>query len=514
MSETTDASVLILTSRLRPGLDGGHTISTLQRAQLLSSSGLPVTLVTVDLHPNYQPFLEEFRRMGLATDKTKIRNFLEEVRSFPEILRNAANPTIDSENPAQEVVADDVEIDSQGVAWRQVSRYLNGATAFTDFFDNNGSLLFRLPFMDQADWWRAPIVIDVFEATASNSTATRVGGLAGFGALYRAWWDVVVSQTRELNPLVPVVAIAEARQVGELFPGYQGVYLVHTVHSSHTLAPHNWDSPMDKIWSEWLSGAHKYDAVVWLSEQQSLDVEKRLGKTEIVSFVIPNPPTIPVDSESILNEIASGNITKPLRAIMITRLVPVKRVDHAIRAWQQVVQSLPEARLDIYGDGPERDQLQQLIRSLDLEQRVTLHGYQQNAREQARTAICHILTSSYEGQSLAIAEAMALGCPSISYEISYGPPEMISDGRSGLLVPSGDIDALASAIIRVLGDPELASKLSVQALRWAKSAGPQRTLESWQKLLTEITSSAPRAGFRPQKKVANRSEISLDWHEL
>jgi poly(glycerol-phosphate) alpha-glucosyltransferase len=282
------------------------------------------------------------------------------------------------------------------------------------FFDSNGFLLFRLPFVEQADWWRAPIVIDVFDAADNKQTPTRVGGLAGFGALYRAWWDVVVSQTRELKPAAPVVAIAEARQVGELFLGYKGVYLVHSVHSSHTLAPHNWDSPMDKIWSEWLSGAHKYDAVVWLSEQQSFDVEKRLGKTELVSFVIPNPPTIPADSETILNAIASGESAKPLRAIMITRLVSVKRVDHAILAWQKVVQSLPDAKLDIYGDGPEKDQLQGLIGSLGLEDSVTLHGYLENAREQARTAICHILTSSYEGQSLAIAEAMALGCPSIS----------------------------------------------------------------------------------------------------
>jgi poly(glycerol-phosphate) alpha-glucosyltransferase len=252
---------------------------------------------------------------------------------------------------------------------------------------------------------------------------------------------------------------------------------------------------MDKIWSQWLSGAHKYDAVVWLSEQQSLDVEKRLGKTDLQSFVIPNPPTIPADSESILKAIASGNPAKPLRAIMITRLVSVKRVDHAIRAWQKVVQSLPEAKLDIYGDGPERDQLQELIGSLGLEDKVTLHGYLENAREQARTAICHILTSSYEGQSLAIAEAMAHGCPSISYEISYGPPEMVSDGQSGLLVPSGEIDALASAITKVLGDPELASKLSIEAVIWAKSAGPDKTLASWQKLLTQITASAPRSGL-------------------
>jgi poly(glycerol-phosphate) alpha-glucosyltransferase len=462
---------------------------------LLANSGLPVTLVTVDLHPNYQPFMDKFVSIGLANEKTKIRNFLEEVRRSPEILRKVANPSLETSLSNKEVVADEVELDELGIAWGQVSRSSDGAIVYTDFFDSNGFLLFRLPFVEQADWWRAPIVIDVFDATDNKQNPARVGGLAGFGALYRAWWDVVVSQTRELKPAAPVVAIAEARQVGELFLGYPGVYLVHTVHSSHTLAPHNWNSPMDKIWSEWLSGAHKYDAVVWLSEQQSLDVEKRLGKTELVSFVIPNPPTVPADSESILNAIASGNPTKPLRAIMITRLVTVKRVDHAIRAWQKVVQSLPEAKLDIYGDGPEKDQLQKLIHSLGLEDKVTLHGYLENAREQARTAICHILTSSYEGQSLAIAETMALGCPSISYEISYGPPEMISEGRSGLLVPSGDIDSLAKAIIRVLGDPELASKLSLESVKWAKSAGPERTLASWQKLITEITASDPRAGL-------------------
>ncbi len=139
MSETADASVLVLTSRLRPGLDGGHTVSTLQRAMLLANSGLPVTLVTVDLHPNYQPFLDKFREIGLATDKTKIRNFLEEVRRSPEILRKAANPSLEANLSNKDVVADEVELDHLGVPWRQVSRFSDGSIAYTDFFDNSGN---------------------------------------------------------------------------------------------------------------------------------------------------------------------------------------------------------------------------------------------------------------------------------------------------------------------------------------------------------------------------------------
>jgi len=164
-----------------------------------------VTLVTVDLHPNYQPFLDKFVSIGLANEKTKIRNFLEEVRRSPEILRKVAKPSLETKTSNKEVVADEVELDELGIAWRQVSRLSDGAIAYTDFFDNSGSSLFRLPFVEQADWWRAPIVIDVFDATDNKQNPARVGGLAGFGALYQAWWDVVVSQTRELKPAAPVV---------------------------------------------------------------------------------------------------------------------------------------------------------------------------------------------------------------------------------------------------------------------------------------------------------------------
>ena len=119
----SDPVCLIITSRLRPGLDGGYTVATMRRAQLLAEAGHPVVLATVDLHPDYTPFADEFRRLGLADSQTVMRNLLEEVRSRPAILRDAADPelapTIDESAGTHREA---FELDAAGVPWRQVVR--------------------------------------------------------------------------------------------------------------------------------------------------------------------------------------------------------------------------------------------------------------------------------------------------------------------------------------------------------------------------------------------------------
>ncbi len=485
-----DVSCLIVTSRLRPGLDGGYTVATLNRAALLASAGVPVTLLTVDLHPDYGPFLDEFRRIGLADDRTIMRNLLDELRQRPELLREAADPhlepTLAAVSPAQ---LDAPDLDAAGRPWRQLVRTDEGAVAYTDFFDAAGDLLFRLPYLARADWWRASVVVDVFD-----SAGTRRGGLAGFRGLYRAWWDSVLAEiVAKRGAHHPVVAIAEARQVGELLIDMPGVHLVHTVHNAHTLPPHEWNSAMDVTWSGWLDTLHGYDAVVWLTQQQRADVMRRRGAEEAPGWVIPHPAQVPADVAQHPELIAGTAHRDPRRAVMIARLAPQKRIDHAIRAWHRVVQVLPDARLDIYGDGALRAELQGLIGELGLDAHVTLHGYEPDAAEVTRTASCLLVTSVYEGQSLAIAEAMARGCPAVSYDIAYGPAEMIVEGVSGLLVPAGDIEALAESVISLLSDDERRDGYSRAALAWATAAGPDRALERWRDLVESITSSPRRS---------------------
>lgn len=483
-----DVSCLIVTSRLRPGLDGGYTVATLQRAALLAEAGLPVTLLTVDLHPHYGPFLDEFRRIGLADDRTVMRNLLEEVRARPELLREAADPELE---PTLATVStaqlDAPDLDAAGRPWRRLVRNDAGLVVHTDFFDAAGDPLFRLPYLARSDWWRAPVVVDVYD-----SSGTRRGGLAGFRALYRAWWHSVLAEVvGDRGADHAVVAIAEARQVGELLSGMPGVHVVHTVHNAHTLPPHEWNSAMDVTWSGWLETLHGYDAVVWLTHQQRADVQRLRGSEEAPGWVIPHPAQVPADVARHPELVAGSAHRDPRRAVMIARLAPQKRIDHAIRAWHEVVTVLPDAHLDIYGDGALRAELQALIGNLALDDRVTLHGYVPDAPEVARAAACLLVTSVYEGQSLAIAEAMARGCPAVSYEIAYGPAEMIVDGESGLLVPAGDIEALAASVIALLSDDDRRDAYSRAALAWATSAGPDRALEQWRDLLVTVT-TAPR----------------------
>lgn len=482
---------LIVTSRLRPGLDGGYTVATMQRAALLADAGLPVTLLTVDLHPNYRPFLDEFRRLGLADGRTIMRNLLDEVRARPELLRDAADPALaptvgDAPTPHRDAAdLDAADLDADGHRWRQVVRDAEGSIVVTDFFDANGQPLFRLPYLARPDWWRAPVVIDVLA-----DSGERIGGLDGFRGLYRAWWDSVVAEQKADRP---IVAIAEARQVGELLIGTPGVHVVHTVHNAHTLPPHAWDSPMDVTWSGWLDTLPGYDAVAWLTHQQRADVVRRRGSEEAPGWVIPHPARLPDDVAQHPEVVVGTAQRDPQRAIMVARLAPQKRIDHAIRAWRIVVNALPDARLDIYGDGALRAELQALIDTLGLEARVTLHGYVAEAPEQSRTAACLLVTSVYEGQSLAITEAMARGCPAVSYDIAYGPAELITDGESGLLVPAGDVDALASAVIGLLSDDERLVRYSRAALAWARSAGPVTALDQWRDLLWTATAAPPRS---------------------
>lgn len=180
---------------------------------------------------------------------------------------------------------------------------------------------------------------------------------------------------------------------------------------------------------------------------------------------------------------ASLDIEGPKHVIAVGRLVRVKGFDLLIEAFSRVAAHRAEWSLVIVGEGPERPALQAQARALGIEQRVTLRGYSSNPLEQLVRAQLFVLSSRVEGFPNALMEAMACGLPSVSFDCPSGPSELIRSGHDGLLVPCGDVGALADALARLLDAPQERLAMGERAREVAVRFGSWRVLPMWTDVL-------------------------------
>jgi glycosyltransferase involved in cell wall biosynthesis len=141
------------------------------------------------------------------------------------------------------------------------------------------------------------------------------------------------------------------------------------------------------------------------------------------------------------------------------RLMPVKGYEYLLEAVRIMSEKRRDVRLLLIGDGPERDTLKQAVVNLGLEDHVLFHGFTPNTAELIKAMDIFVLSSLHEGISIALLEAMALGVPVVVTAVG-GNREVITEGKTGLLVPSQDAGALASACLRLTDDVQLRETLS------------------------------------------------------
>jgi glycosyltransferase involved in cell wall biosynthesis len=150
---------------------------------------------------------------------------------------------------------------------------------------------------------------------------------------------------------------------------------------------------------------------------------------------------------------------RPFTLGFIGRLDPIKRIPDLVRAAKLLGNRV---RLDIFGEGSERQHIEKLIRELDVVDRVTLHGVIADSRSALQQIDVLVLPSAAEGFGLVLIEAMAAGVPVIATKVP-GIRDVVRDGQTGLLVPPFAPAQLAGAIDRVLRDQILRSRLVAQA---------------------------------------------------
>lgn len=151
-----------------------------------------------------------------------------------------------------------------------------------------------------------------------------------------------------------------------------------------------------------------------------------------------------------------------LSAISVGRLSPEKDYATLLRAVARVVKQVPDFRLKLVGDGSERPALETLAGELGIEDHVQFLGEQQDVPDLLRTAGFFISSSTTEGISLTLLEAMAVGLPIVTTHVG-GNPEIVIEGETGRLVPPSDPEALAERILRMLEDRDRWPEMSHSA---------------------------------------------------
>jgi len=218
--------------------------------------------------------------------------------------------------------------------------------------------------------------------------------------------------------------------------------------------------------------------LVAVSTAVAQELETLLGIPPERIRVIPNP-VVTRDLRS-LSEAPSPhpwlNPGEPPLVLGVGRLSPVKDFATLIRAFGRVRESRP-ARLVVLGEGPERGELEALVRYLALQRHVALPGYTDNPYPWMRRASVLALSSRWEGLGNVLIEAMACGTPVVSTRCPGGPAEILGNGRFGELVPPGDPDALADAILRTLASPPDPDLLRARAAAFSAPAAASRYLQ-------------------------------------
>lgn len=221
----------------------------------------------------------------------------------------------------------------------------------------------------------------------------------------------------------------------------------------------------------------------WLYPQVAAVVS--LTEADAAKFRALNPHTRVIYNASSLHRDAPSLAQQPL-ALAVGRHVAQKGFDLLLRAWVAVAAALPHARLRVIGDGPLREQHAALARQLGIEGSVEWLAPTDRIEAHYREAALFVLSSRYEGMPLALLEAQAMGLPAVAFDCPTGPSEIVTPD-TGMLVPAGDVEAMAKAIVALLQSSALREKMAYAAIERSREVfSPTEHFRRWTALVREI----------------------------
>ncbi len=300
----------------------------------------------------------------------------------------------------------------------------------------------------------------------------------------------ILREMRSFRPHIVHTHTAKAGLLGRLAARWAGVPVV--VHTYHGHILDGYFSPLKAraILAVERALARVTDRLVSVSETVRDELlAKEIGRPDqhaVVPLGLDLKPFLLADGQrgSFKRELGVG-AGDPLVGI-VARLVPIKDHDTFLQAAHRVAAQLPNCHFILVGDGERRGELERLVARLGLGSRVRFLGWRADLARIYPDLDVVALCSRNEGSPVSLIEAMAAARPVVATRVG-GVPDLVEDGVTGLLVPTGDARALAEALGTILADPERRRAMGEAGRKRVYSAfSAERLIQDVDDLYTEL----------------------------
>lgn len=460
---------------------GGMTTMCLKRASIFAAQGIPSAVTTFAFSPDIRSEVRSAVASGKLSPEVVVANMHEYYA-----LRRGESAAVEFRPTATD--------DLQWVASGEIRGTVDSAPYCLEFEDAGSGQLKR------REYYRADGSLYLLDCQlppkTSSGTLRRVLQLQGAdgnptrefnttGKFYRHWLSELVGELQ-------ADVIVDSKFVAGFLWRWEhpGTTKSAVLHSTHVQAGQNlMTGTLNKNQQGIISHRDNWDRVVLLTHGQARAFKARFGDNSNVS-VISNPVNGPA-------EYPAWSRRDRYKLLYIGRLAPNKNVNKAIAVVSGLVKSGVPATLDIIGDGPKRDELKELVAKLGLREHVHFAGYVSDVPHRLDRAGAVLLCSDFEGQPLALLEAKSHGCVPVSFDIDFGPRDVITSGVSGILIAFDDISGMTADLAALLRDEEAHAAMSQSAFREASAYAGPMIFREWKDQLEQA-----RASVQTRRKIA------------
>ncbi|NBM18947.1 glycosyltransferase family 4 protein [Streptomyces sp. GC420] len=243
----------------------------------------------------------------------------------------------------------------------------------------------------------------------------------------------------------------------------------------------------------------RLDALTTVTEADAAAYRRKMRLAGVRVEALPNSvpdPVLPTADGTGKVIIAAG------------RLVRIKRYDLLIEAFAAVAAAHPDWQLRIYGKGEDHDRLRRRIEDLGLSNNAFLMGPAAPMEAEWVKGSIGAAASDFEPFGMTIVEAMRCGLPVVSTDCPHGPAEIIKDGVDGRLVPVGDRDAMAAALLGLVRDDGLRRRMGLAASENAERFTPGPLVERFERIAGAAL-DAKRSGRRPARTPGGLNRVLI-----